>query len=104
MVGDSYWSATAAGTNSGATASQGADANRQWIVTGIAGHTDADSLIQIKDGTDVLFESKIDVSVEGFTFGFSGLVIPTGLGNAAQGVLTASTADCQVTIFGHSAP
>lgn len=104
MIGESNWSATAAGTNSGATAEQAADANRQWIVTGIAGHVDADSLIQIKDGTDVLFESKIDVSVEGFSFGFSGLVIPVGLGNAAQGVLTASTTDCQVTIWGHSAP
>jgi len=104
MIGFSNWSTTAAGTNSGATATQAADSTRQWIVTGIGGHTDTDSLIQITDGTNVLFESKIDVDVEGISFNFSNLIIPVGQGNAAVGIIASSTTDCQVTIYGHSAP
>ena len=104
MPYESNWSVTAAGTDSGATATLAADSTRQWIVTGISGHTDTDSTIQITDGTNVLFESKIDVSVSGIDFIFSNMVIPIGTGNAAKGIVTSSSSDCQVTIWGSSAP
>jgi len=104
MIGLSNWSVGAVGTDSGATATQASDSTRQWVVTGISGHTDADSLIQITDGTNVLFESKIDVSAEGFSFHFNGLIIPVGTGNAAVGKVVTSSSDSFVTIYGHSAP
>jgi hypothetical protein len=104
MIGNSYWSQGAAGTNSGATATQAADSTRQWIVTSLSGHTDANSLLQITDGTNVLFEGRIDISKKGFHFNYTGLVIPIGQGNAAEGKIISSTNDCFVAICGHSAP
>lgn len=104
MLGQSNWVKTAAGTNAGATATQAADENRGWVVQCVSGHVDADSVIQVTDGTTVLWESKVDVSLEGFSFHFPNMNIPVGRGNAALGIIASSTADCQITIMGDSAP
>ena len=101
---ETYWSKTAAGTNSGATATQASDESRGWVITWISGHVDADSIIKITDGTTTLWESKVDVSVSGIHFHFDNLTIPTGIGNSAVGNIAASGSDCQVTIGGTSAP
>jgi|TARA_R110000787_G_scaffold46160_6_gene112185 hypothetical protein len=97
---ESYWSATAAGTNSGATAAKAAQDNRMYVVTAVSGHGDADSVITVKDGTTIIWESKIDVSVEGTSFHFAGLTLPCSSGNKAEGAIASSSADCQITISG----
>jgi hypothetical protein len=98
----SYWSATQAGTNSGATATQAADTvgSRAYVVTCVSGHLDADAIITVKDGTTIIWEAKIDVSVEGFSFHFPNLSLPCSLGALTEAEISASTADCQVTISG----
>ena len=104
VVIQSRFSATAAGTDSGATASRAADSAREFVVTNISGHTDADSIIQITDGSTVLWESKIGVSAEGFSFCFDVGGVPVGKNKAATGIVASSTADCQVNISGYSVP
>jgi hypothetical protein len=94
------WSATAAGTGSGATATKTGVTGVYWVVTHVSGHTDTDSTLQLKDGATVLAEWRIDISLEGFQF-----KIPEGLWVASNGadvtaVLAASTSDCQVNIAG----
>ena len=96
------FSATAAGTDSGATATHAADTNLTHVVTSSSGHTDADSLIQIKDGSPIVWESKIDVSVEGFSFSFPGLCVPCSKNATANGLVVTSSADGQVNISGYS--
>jgi hypothetical protein len=94
------FSATAAGTNSGATATKAAVDGVTYVVTNISGHVDADSIVTIESpATTVLWESKVDVSLEGFSFNFSP-TIPCPRGGAAVGKLSASSADCQVTVSG----
>ena len=104
---DSYissWSETQAGTGSGATASHAAASGTQHFVSCISGHVDADSIIQILDHTTVVWESKIDVSVEGFSFSFYVGNIPITPGNKADGKIASSSADCQVNLGGSSIP
>tara|TARA_R100000008_G_scaffold9375_1_gene4784 strand:- start:7690 stop:7989 length:300 start_codon:yes stop_codon:yes gene_type:complete len=98
---DSFWSATKAGTNSGATATKAAEGNRFYVVTAVSGHVDADSVITVKDGTTIVWESKIDVSIEGTSFHFAGLSLACRMGNKAEGAIASSSADCQITISGH---
>ena len=98
---DSFWSATKAGTNSGATATKAAEGNRFYVVTAVSGHVDADSVITVKDGTTIIWESKIDISIEGTSFHFAGLSLACSMGNKAEGAVASSSADCQVTISGH---
>tara|TARA_R100001086_G_scaffold34615_1_gene15618 strand:+ start:3925 stop:4245 length:321 start_codon:yes stop_codon:yes gene_type:complete len=101
---ENLFSATAAGTDSGATATQAAVANKNHVVTGIYGHTDADALIRVTDGGTVIFESKVDISVEGFSFSFPGINLLCATNSAAAGVISASSADCQVNISGYTIP
>ena len=75
-LGQQVWSETAAGTDSGAIATHSAITSRQHFVTSVSGHTDADSIIKIKDGTTVVWVAKIDVSAEGFSFSFAIPCIP----------------------------
>ena len=98
---DSFWSATKAGTNSGATATKAAEGNRFYVVTAVSGHVDADSVITVKDGTTIIWESKIDICIEGTSFHFAGLSLACRMGNKAEGAIASSSADCQVTISGH---
>ena len=98
---DSFWSATKAGTNSGATATKAAEGNRFYVVTAVSGHVDADSVITVKDGTTIIWESKIDISIEGTSFHFAGLSLACRMGNKAEGAIASSSADCQITISGH---
>jgi hypothetical protein len=96
------WSETTAGTDSGATATHAAASNVAHVVTHISGHGDADSTIQLKDGTTVLAEWKLDVSVEGFQFYPINGVWAGTPGNTVSAVISASSADCQVNIAGFS--
>tara|TARA_R100001594_G_scaffold118652_1_gene153984 strand:+ start:70 stop:369 length:300 start_codon:yes stop_codon:yes gene_type:complete len=98
---DSFWSVTQSGTDSGATATKAAEGNRFYVVTAVSGHVDADSIITVKDGTAIVWESKIDVSVEGTSFHFSGLSLACRMGNKAEGAIASSSADCQITISGN---
>lgn len=97
------WSATAAGTDSGATVTKDALAGVAWIVLEVSGHTDTDSVIQVLDGATVLAEFKIDISVEGFSFAYSGLWIGTA-GGAVSVTVATSTAACQVNACGCGLP
>ena len=97
---ESYWSATKAGTNSGATATKAAQDNRMYVVTAVSGHVDADSVITVKDGTTIIWESKVDISIEGTSFHFAGLNLACRMGNKAEGALASSSSDCQITISG----
>ena len=107
------WSETAVGTDSGATATHAAQAitatapnasitvNRTHIVTGISGHVDADSIVTIESpASTVLWQSKIDISVEGFSFNFPNLTVVGGQGEAILGKIASSSADCQVNLQG----
>jgi hypothetical protein len=95
------WSATAAGTNSGATATKTAVTDKVIVTDHVSGHVDADSTVQLKDGSTVLAEWKIDVSVEGFSFSFTN---PNGWvasrDAAVTAVIASSSADCQVNATG----
>lgn len=97
---ESYWSTTKAGTDSGATATKAAQDNRMYVVTAVSGHVDADSVITVKDGTTIVWESKVDISIEGTSFHFAGLNLACRMGNKAEGALASSSADCQITISG----
>jgi hypothetical protein len=104
MVGQNQvFSATAAGTNSGATATQAADADHTYVITGISGHGDADSAWTVESpaGT-ILWEGKKDVSVEGLPFASGEIVVPCGKGAAAIGKISASSSDCQITVWGYT--
>ena len=100
LDGADHWSETTAGTDSGAAATKAAESGSQHFVTGISGHTDADSLITIKDGSTVILESYLDIDVAGKDFHCAGLVLPVTPGAAASGNIAASGSDCQVTIWG----
>ncbi len=96
------WIEGAAGTNLGATATHAAAANRTHFVTELSGHTDLDSLVQILDGTTVVWESYVDVSA-GRAFSFS-VHVPITAGTACSGKIDASTADCYVNLGGYTVP
>ena len=107
------FSETAAGTDSGATATHAAAAgsngspDRMHIVTAFSGWVDEDSIVQIlggSAGTTVVFESKIDFSVEGHSFHFAGLNVVGTPGAAVAGKIAGSSSDCQVNISGYSRP
>jgi len=95
------WSATAAGTDSGATATKAAVTDKVIVTDHVSGHVDADSIVQLKDGSTVLAEWKIDISVEGFSFSFTN---PNGWVASRDAIVTAviasSSADCQVNATG----
>lgn len=103
-VMSSGWSATTAGTNSGATATQAAEANKSHVVTHVSGHGDADATLQLRDGSTVLAEWKIDVSVEGWQINIPPGIWPCSTNTAANAVLSASSSDCQVNMTGFTIP
>tara|TARA_R110002051_G_scaffold324339_1_gene421168 strand:- start:1217 stop:1522 length:306 start_codon:yes stop_codon:yes gene_type:complete len=95
-----YFSATAAGTDAGATATRSADATQAYVVCNISGHTDLDGVVTIESpAATILWETKIDVSVDGTSFDFNPK-ISTDRNVAVLGKIAGSTADCQVTISG----
>jgi|TARA_R110001583_G_scaffold43085_5_gene136996 hypothetical protein len=103
LVQGNFWSETAAGTDSGATATHAANNTNTYVVTSISGHVDADAIITIESpASSILWQSKIDVSVEGFSFNFSGLSVVGAGSGAILGKISASSADCQVNISGHT--
>ena len=73
----------------------------------MSGWADADSVLQIlggSNGTTIIFESKIDFSVEGHSFHFAGLNVVGSPGAAVSGKLVTSSSDGQVNISGYSVP
>jgi hypothetical protein len=101
------WSETAAGTDSGATATHAAGAagiDSTHFITGCSGHVDEDQTIQLRDGSTVMAEFKIDFSVEGLQFHPWTGCIPITPGNACSAVLAGSASDCQVNFNGYSMP
>src|SRR3990167_5020106 len=96
-----HWSVTAAGTNAGASATRAAPgAGKALFVTHISGHTDTDSLITLSVAGDAVFESNIDISVQGFSFSFPVGVIPVTANTAAVANVATSTTDCQINMSG----
>mgnify|MGYP003630899253 CR=1 FL=1 len=96
---------TLAGTDSGAAATHAAKSDKYFVVTHISGHTDTDSLLRILDGTDVVWESAIDISLEGIQIKSPpGLNIVCSKGNKADFVIVSSTSDCQANIGGYEIP
>jgi|SRR3990167_1896452 len=95
-----HFSEYTAGGASGATATHTGVAGRQHYVTHIDGWLDEDALIRIQDDTTVLWESKIDISLEGTTFSFEVGAIPITPGNDTSGFVNTSVADCAVRISG----
>jgi len=97
--------ATAAGTNAGATATQAAPgAGKNHFVTHISGHTDTDSLIQILDGATIVWQSALDVSVDGISFCFDVGNVAISSNAAAGAKIATSTTDCHVNISGYTIP
>ena len=95
------FSVTAAGTDSGATATQTASAGNTFVVTNISGHGDADSAITIESpASTIIWEGKKDVSVEGLPIEHGGMNVTGAKGAAILGKIAASTSDCQITISG----
>jgi len=95
------FSATAAGTNAGASATKAAITGHTYVVTAFSGHTDTGSILQILDGTTVVWQSAINVTVEGLSFHFSGLNVVCTLSAAAVGKIVTSTTSCQANICGY---
>jgi len=105
-ISNGRWSATAAGTNAGATATKAGITGKTYIVDHISCHGDTDATLQLRSGSDVLAEWYIDASnnkdaniiVNGYW-----IIEP---GAAASAVLSASpsASDCQVNITGFSLP
>lgn len=96
----SPWSATGAGTDAGATATKAAITGSQHFVSSISGHIDADSIITIKSASTIIWQSKIDLSAEGFSFSFNVNNVASTPGEAVTGNIASSSADCQVNISG----
>jgi len=94
----------AAGTSAGATATKATATGVRHKIQRVHGHTDKDSLLQLKDGTTVVWETTIDVDVDGKEIGFdlSGCPIIGTAGNAVSAVLASSTTDCYISIGGYS--
>jgi hypothetical protein len=101
-LGQQVWSETTAGAGSGAIATHAAITSRQHFVTSISGHTDTDSIITIKDGSTIVWETKIDVSAEGFSFSFAIPCLPITPGANAVGTIASSTSDAQVNLTGYT--
>jgi len=100
-MANGYFSATAAGTDSGATATRAADSTQGYVVKNISGHCDTDCVITIESpASTILWQGAIDVSLEGIGFDFNPCIPLTTRNTAILGKISASTTDCQVTISG----
>lgn len=99
----SEWSEKTAGTAAGATATHAAVTGAKHYITDVDFWTDADSLLQILDGTTVVKEWKLDVSVGGLSLhrSFRTPVIGTA-GNLVSAKIVTSSADCHVSMQGYS--
>ena len=96
----SLWSeSSASGGSSGATTTHAAETGKQFFVTSISGHTDADSVIEIKSGSTCMWETKVDVSVEGWSFSFNVEAVPIVPGTLTTGSVSAGTSRINITGF-----
>ena len=92
------FSATASGTNAGATATLTAGGNTNYMcVTHVSGVSDAAANLQILDGSTVKWTIKVQANVP-FFVSFAITPILCAAGNSAIGKIDASTAACSVNI------
>jgi len=100
-AGGNTWGEDTAGAAAGATATKAAQSERTYKILWATFYTDADSLLQIKDGSTIVWEGHLDVDVQGTTLH---VTFPGGLdgtkGNAVSALIAASSADCRVTFGG----
>lgn len=98
------WSATADGTNAGATATKAGVAGKTYVVDHVSCHGDADAHMELRSGSTVLGSWRIDAANNK-----NANIIVNGLwviepGAAAVVNLDASTAACSVNIAGFTLP
>ena len=104
MLGRREWSATTAGTDSGATTIKAAEAGVVHIITHLSGHVDEDAHVRILDGSTTMAEFKIDFSSEGKQFNsWEGHIVGTR-GNTVGAQISNSDTACQININGYSSP
>ena len=97
------WQKAAAGTNSGAIATQPAAANVIHKIFWVQFFTDADSILQILDDTTVEWEGKLDVDVAGWNYPFYFPVPLIGSsGKKVVAKIASSSSDCHVSFGGFS--
>ena len=95
-----------AGTNSGATASHAAATGKRHYITDVTFWSDTDTIITLLAGTagaTVVWEGKLDVSVEGFnkTVRFDTPIIGD-ISVKVEAKVATSTTDCGVTMNGYT--
>ena len=96
----SLWSeSSASGGSSGATTTHAAETGKQFFVTSISGHTDADSVIEIKSGSTCMWQTKVDVALEGWSFSFNVEAVPIVPGTLTTGSVSAGTSRINITGF-----
>lgn len=103
------WTATAAGTNAGGSATKAAEAGKRHIVTSIMGFGDKDGAVTIESAAGtVLAEWLWDISAEfgaAITYpkwAYGGIEVTGAKGAAIVGKLSASTTDSRITITGYT--
>jgi|DEB0MinimDraft_3_1074331.scaffolds.fasta_scaffold00845_9 hypothetical protein len=97
----SRWEEHQEGGAGGATATKTAEQHRQYWALAIAGHTDKNSLVQIIDGTNVVWEIYIDVS-QGSYFN-EAICIPGTRNTDMKAKVVNSTNDCFISLTGFTA-
>jgi len=97
------WSEYTAGTDSGASATHAAETGVQHKVFWATFYSDADSVLTIKDGSDVIWEGKLVVATMGNTLHVTFPIPLIGTaGNAVSANVASSTADCAAALGGFS--
>lgn len=97
LVGNNF-ATLQAGTTAGATASTAAVANKRHNLLVLSGWSDTASLVQVKDDTTVIFETKVAANA-GFQYRFDPPLIGT-LGKKMDVAIASSTAACSVLAQG----
>ena len=93
-------SATATGTNAGATATVSGVAGVRYFVTHVSGVSDAATALQILDGSTVKWQINVQANVA-FTVALPDPIVCT-YGNSCAGKIVASTVSCAVNVAGFS--
>jgi len=103
------WTVVAVGTNAGASATKAAVTGKRHVVTAIMGFGDKDGTVSIESPAATLLAEWIwDISAEtgaAITYpkwAYGGLAVCGAKGGAIVGKLSASTANCSITICGYT--
>jgi hypothetical protein len=101
MPNKTPWNAVNDGTTT-VTATHASIAGRHDFVSRISGHSDLDCFVRVLDGSDIIWEKVLDVSVDSsFNEPVELIITP---GNSVSGVVSVATADCRVEVYGFSIP